>query len=166
MAFTFGVDSLYSPQDDIQTRLLDEVSKAEKSIYMMIYGFHLPSLTDLLIQKHKEGVLVQCVLDFSQSKGTAEKVEVQRLIDVGVDVVVGTSPMAHQIMHEKLLIIDMVKTISGSYNFSLSAEKQVNHCDIFYSPDRAMWALGAFNYVRSWMVTNEPDKQLEKITSL
>lgn len=159
MAFTFGVDSLVSPTDDVQSRLLQEVGKATTSIYMMIYGFHLPSLTDLLIAKKQASVEVHCVLDFTQSKGTAESGEVQKLLEADVDLVVGTSPVAGQIMHEKLLILDMMKTLSGSYNFSLSAEKQVNHMDIFYSQDRAVWAKGVFDMQYAWVKANEADKQ-------
>ncbi len=159
MAFTFGVESLMSPGDDLQTRLLTEVGKAEKSLYMMIYGFTLEPLADLLIEKKKNGVSIQCVLDFTQSRGTTERIQVQKLLEADIDLVVGTSPVAGQIMHEKLIIVDMEKTISGSYNFSASAEKQVNHMDIFYSPDRASWAKGVFDMQYAWVKSHELDKQ-------
>src|SRR5579883_1487122 len=112
MSYSFGIRSYFSPQDDIQTEILKEVQAAKKSILLAIYAFHLPPLTNILIQKHKEGVNVQCVLDFSQSKGRAERTEVQKLFRAGVDVVIGTSPKAHQIMHEKGMCIDSYHTLT------------------------------------------------------
>lgn len=159
--FAFGIKSMYSPDDPIQEELLNEVQEAKESILMMIYGFHLPSLTDLLIVKHQAGVKVQCVLDHTQASGKAEKVEVQKLIDAGLDVTIGTSPKAHEIMHEKGFCLDGERTITGSYNFSLSAAKQVNHMDFVYSKDRADWFSGMFLEIRKWMKLNEPQDQLE-----
>lgn len=133
--FSIGLIRLWSPYHDIQGKLLEEVDSAKSKIRMIIYGFHLPALTDLLIQKHKAGLDVKCILDLSQSKGVAEREEVQKLRDAGVDVVVGTSPVAGQILHEKAINIDTFRHISGSYNFSISAAKQFNHMDFFWSKD-------------------------------
>jgi phosphatidylserine/phosphatidylglycerophosphate/cardiolipin synthase-like enzyme len=162
MSFSFGMRSYFSPDDDIQSKIIKETREARKSILMAIYGFHLPPLTDLLIQKHKEGVMVKCILDLSQSKGKAEAIEVKKLLDAGVDVVIGTSPEAHQIMHEKAICIDGYHTLTGSYNFSLSAAKQVNHMDFVYSHDRAEWFTKFFKKLRTWIVKNEPQNQKKK----
>lgn len=150
--FSFGIKTLYSPDDDIHSELIKEVTEAQESILMMIYGFTLPDLTDLLIQKHQAGVKVQCVMDLSQSRGKTEKVQVQKLLDAGLDVVIGTSPVAHQIMHEKGLCLDGARTITGSWNFSTSAAKQVNHMDFIYSEDRAAKFTEFFNEIRQSMI--------------
>jgi len=156
MPFSFGIKSLFSPKDDIQAEIIKEVNNAKESILMAIYGFHLPPLTDLLIKKHREGIKVQCILDLSQSRGKAEKPEVEKLKKAKVDIVIGTSPKAHQIMHEKGLCIDGHHVITGSYNFSTSAAKQVNNMDFIYSHDRAVWFTNFFNYLRDWIIKNEP----------
>lgn len=159
MPFSFGIKSLFSPQDDIQSQIIKEVQDARETILMAIYGFHLPPLTDLLIEKHKAGVKVQCILDLSQSKGKAEQVEVEKLIKAGVDTVIGTSPKAHQIMHEKGMCIDGYHVITGSYNFSISAAEQVNHIDFMYSKDRADWFTKFFHELRLWIKKNESRNQ-------
>ncbi len=159
MPFSFGIRSFFSPQDDIQSEIIKAVQEAKQSILIAIYGFHLPPLTDLLIEKHKQGVQVQCILDLSQSKGKAEKPEVEKLIKAGIGAVIGTSPKAHQIMHEKGMCIDGERIITGSYNFSISAADQVNHMDFMYSKDRAAWFTDFFNDLRTWIVKNEPQDQ-------
>lgn len=157
----FSITSLFSPDDDIQTAILNTVKSGTTSIKMMIYGFHLPILTDLLIAKHQAGVDVQIVLDYSQSKGVAEAAEVKKLVTAGVDTVIGTSPEAHQICHEKGICVDNQLVLTGSYNFSLSAAKQVNHCDFIASKERADWFSSFFKEIRGWMLSNEPQDQLE-----
>ena len=165
MGFSFGFRTLCSPKDDVQGEILKEVGAADHTILMLIYGFHLPALTDLLIAKHKAGVNVQCILDLTQSKGKAEEGEVQRLVDAGVDVTIGTSPVHHAIMHEKGFCLDGMRTITGSYNFSQSAAGQVNHCDFVYSNDRALWFMQMFNNLHDWIEANEPDCQPKKVAS-
>jgi phosphatidylserine/phosphatidylglycerophosphate/cardiolipin synthase-like enzyme len=159
MPFSFGIKSFFSPQDDIQAEIIKEVQKAKQTVLVAIYGFHLPPLTNVLIDKHREGVEVHCILDLSQSKGEAERPQVEKLIDAGIDVVIGTSPKAHQIMHEKAMCIDGVHVITGSYNFSTSAAEQVNHMDFIYSKDRAEWFTNFFNDLRAWILKNEKGDQ-------
>jgi phosphatidylserine/phosphatidylglycerophosphate/cardiolipin synthase-like enzyme len=142
---------LYSPYDDIQGALLAEVKQAKERILMLIYSFHLPPLTDILIEKHKAGLLIQCGFDLSQSRGKEERQEVQRLIAAGLDIVIGTSPVHNQIMHEKAIALDNSVLISGSYNFSLSAEQQVNHCDFMYSPEMVERFAEEFAKIRAVM---------------
>jgi HKD family nuclease len=159
MPFSFGIRSYFSPQDDIQTEIIKEAMTARESILVAIYAFHLPPLTDLLIEKHKAGVKVKCILDRTQSKGKAEMVEVKKLLAANVDVVIGTSPKAHQIMHEKSMCIDRNCLITGSYNFSLSAADQVNHMDFIYSHDRVVWFTDFFDMLRAWIIKNERHNQ-------
>ena len=135
--FAFGFTRLESPEDDIQTKLLDELGKAQTKIRMIIYGFTLQPLVDLLITKHKAGIDLKCILDLTQSKGVTERVQVQKLIDAGIDFIEGTSPVAGQIIHEKAIAIDDRQLITGSYNFSASAAKQVNHMDFIFSRELA-----------------------------
>ena len=133
--YSSGFKRLWSPWHDIQGELLKEVGKAQKRIRVTMYGFTLQPLIDLLIQKHQAGLDVKVILDLSQSKGVAEAPQVKRLQDAGVDVVIGKSPVAGQILHEKCISIDDDRLISGSYNTSASAAKQFNHMDFIYAKD-------------------------------
>jgi phosphatidylserine/phosphatidylglycerophosphate/cardiolipin synthase-like enzyme len=150
--FDFSFKTLWSPDDNVWSEILATINGAQKSILMMIYAFTKPELCDAIIAKHNAGLTVQCVLDLSQSTGTAERVQVQRLKDAGIDVVIGTSPVAHQIMHEKALIVDGTLTMTGSFNFSDSAETQVNHMDFVGSIDRAQVLSGFFQEIRTKML--------------
>ncbi len=133
--FAIGFKRLWSPFHDIQSEVLKEVGQAKTKIRVSMYGFTLAPLVAILIEKYKAGVDVKVLLDLSQSKGKAEAPEVQLLIDAGVPVLIGKSPVAGQILHEKAFNVDDKRHISGSWNSSISAQKQFNHCDFIWSKE-------------------------------
>src|SRR5258707_7175194 len=120
------VETLFSPWDSTQARFLDWVSSTKESLYVCIYGFHLPALTDDLIRLHGSGVNVGIILDHTQAQGRAEASEVQRLVTASVPLLIGTSPVHAAIIHSKFAIRDRLDVESGSWNYSLSASQQSN----------------------------------------
>ena len=115
--------------------MLAFVGKAKKSIAIVIYGFHLPKLTDTLIAKHNAGVKIGLILDHTQAEGKAEASEVQKLLDAGVPLLIGTSPVHRAILHSKFCVVDAKAVEFGSWNYSLSASQQSN--TMSYVTDRA-----------------------------
>jgi|GEM_PF-2029886 len=132
-----AVRTLFAPFDATAQEYLTFVSSAKRSLYILIYGFHLPALTELLIAKHRDGVRVNIILDHSQAEGRAESQEVQKLVDAGVPLLIGTSPVHHQILHTKATIVDDSAVESGSWNYSLSASAQSNTLTFVYDADYA-----------------------------
>lgn len=132
-----AVRTLFAPFDSTAEEYLTFVNSATRSLYVLIYGFHLPALTDLLIAKHKAGVRVNIILDHSQAEGRAESGEVQKLVDAGVPLLIGTSPVHGQILHTKATIIDGAAVESGSWNYSLSAAAQSNTLTFVHDADYA-----------------------------
>lgn len=120
------IRTLFAPFDDTTAAFLAFVSSARKSLDVNIYGFHLPALTATLIAKHRAGVRVSIILDHSQEQGKAERGEVQKLVDAGVPLLVGTSPVHGQILHSKFTVVDGHSVEHGSWNYSLSASQQSN----------------------------------------
>ncbi len=120
------VTTLFSPWDDTQGAFLDFVRGTTESLYAVIYGFHLPALTDDLIRLHGSGVTVGIILDHTQAGGAAEASEVQRLVTASVPLLIGTSPVHAAIIHSKFAIRDRLDVESGSWNYSLSASQQSN----------------------------------------
>lgn len=121
-----NLDMRFSPFDQTTTPFLALVERAKHSIFIVIYGFTLRPLVDLLIAKHESGVEVGIILDHSQSEGKAEREQVQRLLDAGVPLLIGTSPSHGQILHSKFAVVDDVDVETGSWNFSASASEQSN----------------------------------------
>lgn len=157
MSATAGVQirTLFSPFDDTTAEFLAFVASAQQSIDVNIYGFHLPPLTDLLIQKHQAGVRVSLILDHSQEQGKAEQSEVDKLLAAGVPLLIGTSPVHGQILHSKFCVVDGAKVEHGSWNYSLSASQQSNDMHFIEHPGYAAAYLQHHNAIRSFILLHE-----------
>ena len=144
----------FAPQDSTIEPIIDMVSSAEKSIYIWDYSFNLVPLVDILISKFKAGLTVYLTLDKSQSVGSTEAPEVTACREAGIPIVIGTSDL-HQILHDKLVIVDMKQVLYGSFNLTGAAAKEVNnYCiDPELSVVNAYWQSGVL--VTNWCITNE-----------
>ena len=84
----------------------------------MVYTLTLDRVGDALIDAHKRGIDVKVILDrYNQEEGS----EYDRLVQAGVPV------RLHQgsgLMHNKVAIIDGSIAITGSYNWTGSAENE------------------------------------------
>lgn len=159
------VTTLFAPFDDTAGAFLDFVQSAQSSIDIQIYGCHLPALTDVLITKHQAGVRVSLILDHTQAEGKAEAAEVEKLVAAGVPLLVGTSPVHHQILHSKFTVIDEQSVEHGSWNYSLSASQQSN--DMHYvegSADYAAAYLRHHDRIRAFILLHEMAMQPQGAT--
>lgn len=152
---TVQVRTIFSPFEDTTAEFILFVGAAQRSIYVCIYGYHLPALTDLLIAKHQAGVTVELILDHTQAAGCAERSEVQRLIDAKIPLLIGTSPVHHQILHSKFTVVDEEAVEFGSWNYSLSASQQSNTMTEVRHADYAAVFLNHFDRLRSFILLSE-----------
>jgi len=84
----------------------------------MIYGFTLDALADALIRAAERGVDVKVLIE-AESAGWKGS-EHEKLIAHGVDVKLDSNP---DLMHHKVMVIDGRIVVTGSYNWTWSAEK-------------------------------------------
>lgn len=125
-----------SPYQDIEMEVVTSLACAHKSVLVAAYSLTNVRIIDELIELHRKGVDVQLVLDKSQSCGTKEKYQIQRLQNEHVPMTIGTSKQNH-IMHLKVMVIDADTVIDGSWNFSASANLEDNDVNIITSESRA-----------------------------
>ena len=149
------VRTLFAPYDATTEEYLAFVASAQRDIRLIIYGYHLPALTALLIAKHQAGVKVNVILDHSQAEGHAESAEVQKLVDAGVPLLIGTSPVHHQILHTKATIIDECAVESGSWNYSLSASQQSNTLTFVHDAEYARAYLLHWHTIRGFVALHD-----------
>ena len=85
----------------------------------MIYSFTLDRLSEALIEAKNRGVDVKVVIEAENafSKGS----EYRKLLEAGVDVKLDENP---SLMHHKVMIVDGEIVVTGSYNWSWSAENR------------------------------------------
>ena len=95
------------------------ISRANESVHVMIYGFTLDHLSKALIDAVKRGVEVEVVVERESAYWRGS--EYERLLQAGVDVKLDGNPYT---MHHKVAIIDGKIVITGSYNWTWSAERR------------------------------------------
>jgi phosphatidylserine/phosphatidylglycerophosphate/cardiolipin synthase-like enzyme len=112
------VEIYFSPDDGVAVHLLALLEEARESIYFMAYSFTANDLGGAIRQRAKDGLTVAGVMENDQvntNMGTEYDPFKQAGLDVRRDGNAG-------LMHHKAIIIDRKIVITGSYNFSASAE--------------------------------------------
>lgn len=94
-----------------------QIDGAKKAIKVMAYGFTSINLAEALVRAKKRGVDVALIQDEKSSQNNREAI--QKLLDAGIEV---RSDGKHAIQHNKVMVIDQDVVITGSYNFTNSAE--------------------------------------------
>lgn len=119
--------------EGIKDVILEELDKAEKSIFVCMAWFTDNELLDMLIKKLEEGVSVEIVLFetegnlFRATKNVNTKLEnlinyrarLDRFVDSKGQLTLIEQPSGQ--MHNKFAVVDEIKTITGSYNWSFNA---------------------------------------------
>lgn len=108
----------FSPDDGVADRIFDVLNDAEESIYFLAFSFTTDEFGETIRDKAENGLTVAGVMEEEQVKsniGTEYDLFKQAGLDVFTDGNEGQ-------MHHKTMIIDGRIVITGSYNFSRSAE--------------------------------------------
>jgi phosphatidylserine/phosphatidylglycerophosphate/cardiolipin synthase-like enzyme len=114
-----SLDIRFSPEDRAATRILDLIDGAQESIHFMAFSFTSNDIGDAIRNRALEGVSVKGVMDDTQVKsnqGSEYDMFKQENLDVHLD------GNVDGLMHHKVIIIDRQIVITGSYNFTNSAE--------------------------------------------
>ena len=133
--------------------------------YIIAYGFTLTPMINDIIAAHSKGVPIHIYLDHSQAIGQMEQPQVQRLVDAGVEVTIGTSPEGSQyICHTKGMASNdnPVWCWEGSVNFSEEGWHQVNTAMVFSSQDWYDNFVAQFFAIRQFAWNNERALQVMK----
>jgi phosphatidylserine/phosphatidylglycerophosphate/cardiolipin synthase-like enzyme len=108
--------SKFSPENDPDQLIVDEVKKAKKSIYFMAFSFTHDEIGDAMIERFKSGVEVKGL--FEKTGATTTYSEYPKMKDAGISVKLDSNSKN---MHNKVIIVDGKVTMLGSFNFSANA---------------------------------------------
>ena len=135
----------FTPNIQCRNNIINEINDAKKSIKVQAYGFTDILIAHALVNMHKQGVCVFVILDKSnkKSKHSVWPLLIRNYISVKFD-------CANGIAHNKIMIIDDVKIITGSYNFSANAYK-VNRENLLIMHDKLLANKYVVNFNYRWM---------------
>ena len=111
------IEVYFSPDGGLQDAIVREINAAQKSIKVQCYSFTNKEIAKALLEAKKRGVKIEVILDKSQR--TAKYSSATFFHNQGIPLLIDAQ---HAIMHNKVMLIDGGTIITGSANFSRSAE--------------------------------------------
>jgi len=144
---------LFSPNGGISAELQEEIKEANNSILFGLFTLTQEELADALLTADQNGVDVHGIID-KGNEGNADK----SLLIKGIDIVYGPKST---IFHHKYAILDWKKVVTGSYNWTYSAEAK-NDENILIIDDSTI----AKAYVNEWLTRyQENGGNVQKVLS-
>ena len=109
----------FSPNGGCTEAVVKELNAAKQSVLVQAYSFTSAPIAKALVEAHKRGVKVEVILDKSQR--TEKYSEADFLVNMGIPTKIDDK---HAIAHNKVMVIDGSTVITGSFNFTKSAEER------------------------------------------
>jgi len=133
----------FSPNGGCQQAVISEIRKAKQTIDIAMYYLSSRNIAQALVQASDNNVRVRIVLDQGQEIEPASKSGY--LIKHGVKV---CYHLGFGLMHNKFAIIDEKSLITGSFNWTLTAEER-NEENLLIITDKETIEIynGRFNYL-------------------
>jgi phosphatidylserine/phosphatidylglycerophosphate/cardiolipin synthase-like enzyme len=113
-----NINAYFSPEDNIEKIILKRINKAKKSIHFMAFSFTSDKIGEAIIKKSKQGIKVKGIFEARGSK-----TRYSEYIKMKIEGIPVKKDKNRYVMHHKVIIIDGVRVITGSYNFSKNANK-------------------------------------------
>jgi phosphatidylserine/phosphatidylglycerophosphate/cardiolipin synthase-like enzyme len=118
-ASTAQVDMRFSPNGGCTVEIVKQIDAAKSSVRVQAYSFTSQKIADAFVAALNRKVKVEVIIDETQAK--AESSIVNFLRDKGMTVLLDGH---HKQAHNKVIIIDDKIVITGSFNFTDSAESE------------------------------------------
>jgi phosphatidylserine/phosphatidylglycerophosphate/cardiolipin synthase-like enzyme len=108
----------FSPKGGCTTAIVNELNRAQRQILIQAYSFTSEPIAAASVAAHNRGVQVCVLLDKSQE--TEQYSAADFLDNSGIQTLIDAQ---HAIAHNKVILIDGVTLITGSFNFTTNAEQ-------------------------------------------
>jgi phosphatidylserine/phosphatidylglycerophosphate/cardiolipin synthase-like enzyme len=141
-------DACFTPNGGCDKKIIRTINRAKKQVLVQAYSFTSTPIADALVDAHKHGIDVEVLLDKSQLKGKGSVLPY--LKKQNIETKIDCKPA---IAHNKVMIIDGETVITGSYNFTESAEHK-NAENLLIIRDKNL----AEKYKNNWIKRNEVSK--------
>lgn len=108
----------FSPDGGCESAIVHEFDMAKRTIDAAIYTFTSRPIAQALVAAKERGVIIRVIMDKSMLDDKFSKL--RYLENHGINVVVHNPP---GIMHNKMAIVDSHTVITGSFNWTASAQE-------------------------------------------
>lgn len=108
----------FSPGGGCTEAIVREIGRAQRQVLVQAYSFTSMQISQAISKAYGRGVKVVVILD--ESNLTDKHAAVNNLLTQRVPTFVDSK---HNIAHNKVIVIDEQTVITGSFNFTVAAEK-------------------------------------------
>lgn len=115
-----SIRTYFSPKGGTKQAILETLGRAKTSIRFAVFSVTDQDIQKLLIRKAREGVMVEGIFDGCM---ISQYSVYQDLLTKNIPVMIDGN---QALLHSKTFIVDRQVVITGSYNFSKSAEERNN----------------------------------------
>jgi len=127
-------EAFFSPNGGIRDRLLRAINLTRATIDLAIFDFTSGEMAGALLAARERGVVIRVVADARQAQGKHS--EIPLLLDRGVKVRL-VRGNGRGVMHHKFVIFDEKLLVTGSYNWTDSADR-FNHENAIFVDNSAV----------------------------
>jgi len=145
------IQVLFSPEDHAVNNLIALVNDAQTSIRFLAFSFTDYPLAQAMIDRSAAGVSVQGVYETFGS--SSPRAELKTFLCAHVPVRQDGNP---SFLHDKVIIIDDSIVVTGSLNFSSSADDE-NEENVLILENAEIAALYLTEYEKIWNLANDPN---------
>ena len=146
-----SIDVYFSPNDHIRTHIIGALDKAKASVDIAMFSFTDRPLAQKIINLSKQKVTVRVLLDTKNAVGNLYS-KAKYLTNHGVNVKYAAVISLYGIdgiMHNKFAVIDKKTVLTGSYNWTASANSRNNE-NMLIIHNKRIGALYEKEFVRLW----------------
>src|SRR3954464_1740379 len=130
----------FSPHGGCTEAVVGALNSAKYTVYVQAYSFTSAPIAKALVDAYRRGVKVQIILDKSQRTEKYSSADFVR--DAGIPTFIDDK---HAIAHNKIMIIDQGTILTGSFNFTKSAEQNnAENLLVIHDPSLAQ------QYLQNW----------------
>lgn len=109
-------------REDCQSLLIEQVGRARSNILVAAFSFTSRDIADALVEAQGRGVEVRVKIDRHHAEEDYTSQLIGRLRNASISVKTIAMPEYYS-MHNKFLVIDGERVLTGSYNFTVAASK-------------------------------------------
>lgn len=107
----------FTPPSGVAQNIVQTIDQAQKEVLVQAYGFTHNAIAQAVVRAHRRGVTVHVLLDQKSESTNRYVMGLFQEADVSVRL-----DGAHAIAHNKVMVIDAQVLVTGSFNFTNSAE--------------------------------------------
>jgi len=112
-----SIETYFSPKDKIAPIVVQLIDDAQHTLDIAAFTFSHRDVAQAIVRAHERGVKIRFVMDYTQSRlVTCRAID---LLEAGIEV---RTRRRRGFQHNKYLIIDGEIVMTGSFNFSASAD--------------------------------------------